>query len=60
MFDRLESYLSGKILHYLSQPTGRYAPFFAPDPAVIRRTVQPGDILLIEGNSRLSAIDQIS
>lgn len=55
MFDRLESYLSGKILHYLAQPTGRYAPFFAPDPAVIRRTVQPGDILLIEGNSRLSA-----
>jgi Permuted papain-like amidase enzyme, YaeF/YiiX, C92 family len=55
MFDRLESYLSGKILHYLAQPTGRYAPFFAPDPAVIRWTVQPGDILLIEGNSRLSA-----
>ena len=55
MFDRLESYLSGKILHYLAQPTGRYAPFFAPDPAVVRRTVQPGDILLIEGNSRLSA-----
>jgi hypothetical protein len=56
MFDRLEHYLSEKILQYLSQPTGRYAPFFAPDPAVIRNALQPGDILLIEGNNRLSAI----
>jgi hypothetical protein len=56
MFDRLEKYISDKILHYLSQPTGRYAPFFAPDPAIIRRTLQPGDILLVEGNSRLSAV----
>jgi len=56
MFDRLESYISGKILRYLSQPTGRYAPFFAPDPEIVRRTIRPGDILLIEGNSRLSAV----
>jgi len=55
MFDRLESYLSSKILQYLSQPTGRYAPFYAPDPDLVRQALQPGDILLIEGNSRLSA-----
>jgi hypothetical protein len=56
MFDRLEAYISAQILRYLAQTTGRYAPFFAPDPAVIRRTLAPGDILLVEGNSRLSAI----
>ena len=56
MFGRLESYISGQILRYLSQPTGRYAPFFAPDPEIVRRTIRPGDILLIEGNSRLSAV----
>ncbi len=56
MFAKLEAYISDKILHYLSQPTGRYAPFLAPDPAVIRKTLQPGDILLVEGNSRLSAV----
>jgi permuted papain-like amidase YaeF/Yiix C92 family enzyme len=56
MFAKVEAYISDRILHYLSQPTGRYAPFFAPDPAVIRRTLQPGDILLVEGNSRLSAV----
>jgi Permuted papain-like amidase enzyme, YaeF/YiiX, C92 family len=56
MLDRLEAYLSSKILQYLSQPTVRYAPFFAPDPSVLRGALTPGDILLIEGNTRLSAI----
>jgi hypothetical protein len=56
MFDKIEAYLSAKILKYLAQPTGRYAPFYAPDPAVVRNALQPGDILLIEGNSRLSAV----
>ena len=56
MFDRLEAYLSGKILQFLAQPTVRYAPFFAPDPAVVRSALKPGDIVLVEGNTRLSAI----
>lgn len=53
---RLEAAISAEILHFLSQPTARYAPFFAPDPAVVRRSLQPCDIILIEGNTRLSAI----
>jgi hypothetical protein len=56
MLDRFEDYLSGKILQFLEQPTARYAPFFAPDPSVVRAALQPGDILLVEGNTRLSAI----
>src|ERR1700756_5074511 len=55
MFDKIEAYLSAKILKYLAQPTGRYAPFYAPAPEVVRNALQPGDILLVEGNSRLSA-----
>jgi hypothetical protein len=55
MFDKIEAYLSAQILKYLSQPTGRYAPFYAPDPEVVRHALRPGDILLVEGNSRLSA-----
>jgi hypothetical protein len=55
MFDKIEAYLSAKILKYLAQPTGRYAPFYAPDPEVVRNALQPGDILLVEGNSRLAA-----
>jgi len=56
MSGKLETYLSAKILQFLSQPTYRYAPFFAPDPEVVRNALQPGDILLVEGNTRLSAI----
>jgi Permuted papain-like amidase enzyme, YaeF/YiiX, C92 family len=56
MFKRLEAYLSDKILAFLSQPMGRYAPFFAPDLAVVRAALQPGDIVLVEGNTRLSSI----
>ena len=53
MFDKIEAYLSAQILKYLSQPTGRYAPFYAADPEVVRSALRPGDILLVEGNSRL-------
>jgi hypothetical protein len=56
MFDRLKQAISARILHFLAKPTARYAPFFAPDPAVLRGSLQPGDVVLIEGNTRLSAI----
>lgn len=56
MFAKLEAYIAAKIIRYLSEPTGRYAPFFAPDPAVLRNALKPGDILLIEGNSRVAAV----
>jgi hypothetical protein len=56
MLDRLKQYISAAIIGYLARPTQRYAPFFAPDPEITRRTLQPGDVILIEGNTRLSAI----
>jgi hypothetical protein len=56
MLGKLEAYISDKILQFLSQPSWRYAPFFAPDPAVVRSVLQPCDIVLVEGNTRLSTI----
>ncbi len=56
MFDRLKQYISSAILRFLYQPTARYAPFFAPELDLIRRSLQPADVLLVEGNTRLSAI----
>ena len=41
---------------YLGKPTGRYAPFFTAHIDAFRATLVPGDVLLIEGNSRLSAM----
>jgi hypothetical protein len=52
---KLEKYITDWILDFLAQPTGRYAPFYAPSADVVRDALQPGDILLVEGNSRLSA-----
>lgn len=56
MFDRLKEQISGAILRFLSKPTVRYAPFFAPPPDVLKAALRPGDVILIEGNTRLSAI----
>jgi permuted papain-like amidase YaeF/Yiix C92 family enzyme len=56
MLDRLKEYISARIIRYLAQPTSRYAPFFAPDLETTRRSLEPGDVILIEGNTRLSAI----
>src|SRR5580698_7148857 len=53
---KVEDDISARILRYLLEPNGRYAPFYAPDPEVVRRALQPGDILLVEGNTRLSAV----
>jgi hypothetical protein len=56
MFSRLKQWLGTRIIHYLETPTKRYAPFFAPKLDVLQRALQPGDVLLIEGNTRLSAV----
>jgi hypothetical protein len=56
IFARLEDFASSRILQFLSQPVARYAPFFAPDPSVVRTALRPGDIILVEGNTRLSGI----
>jgi hypothetical protein len=56
MFRALKQWLSNKILRYLETPTYRYAPFFAPKLDVLQRALEPGDVLLVEGNTRLSAV----
>jgi hypothetical protein len=56
MFQRLKEWIGLRILRYLNTPSRRYAPFFAPPLDVLRQNLQPGDILLIEGNTRLSTV----
>jgi hypothetical protein len=56
MFKRLSNWISDLILAYLDKTTARYAPFFSADIKTLREVLQPCDIILIEGNSRLSAI----
>ncbi len=56
MYQQLKEWIGRRILRYLNTPSRRYAPFFAPPIDVLRQSLQPGDILLIEGNTRLSTV----
>ena len=51
LLDRLGRYLGSR----LRAESSGYEPFTPSDPAVLRRRLRPGDILLIEGNDRISA-----
>ncbi len=56
MYQSLKEWIGRRILRYLNTPSRRYAPFFAPPIDILRGSLQTGDILLIEGNTRLSAV----
>ena len=39
---------------YLSEPSGSYMPANTCPPELLRQTLRPGDVLLVDGNSRVS------
>ncbi|MDQ2953623.1 MAG: lipo-like protein [Pseudomonadota bacterium] len=44
------------IARYLEKPVEGYEPCTPSDPAALRATLRPGDVLLIEGNNHISGI----
>jgi Permuted papain-like amidase enzyme, YaeF/YiiX, C92 family len=44
------------IAHYLQRPVQGHELFPPSDPAALRNSLQPGDVLLVEGNSRISGV----
>ncbi len=54
--ERLVEWASTRIVRYLEAPVVGYTPFFAPRPQVLSRTLQTGDVLLVEGNTRVGGI----
>src|SRR5690606_6544064 len=56
MSDRLLGRLGQRIVRYLEAPSPGYEPFTASDPSALRCCLQPGDVLLVEGNSRVSSV----
>jgi hypothetical protein len=54
--ERLAEWIGRRIVRYLEQPVGGYTPFFAPHPDVLAQTLLPGDVLLVEGNTRVAGI----
>lgn len=51
ILDRLGRFLASR----LQRESSGYEPYTPSDPDTLHRTLQPGDILLIEGNQRISA-----
>ena len=41
---------------YLEKPVQGYEPFTPSDPDALRGTLQPGDVLLVEGNNHISGV----
>jgi cell wall-associated NlpC family hydrolase len=44
------------IARYLQKPVRGYEPFTPSDPEALRQTLQPGDVLLVEGNNHIAGV----
>ena len=52
LLDRFGRWIAGR----LQEESSGYEPYTPSDAETLRRTLEPGDILLIEGNQRISAV----
>jgi hypothetical protein len=55
MADKLLDRFGRALARYLSRESVGYEPYTPSDPETLRATLQPADVLLVEGNQRLSA-----
>ncbi len=55
MFGWLTRRLSKRIARYLEQPMRYYHPTAVSDISVLKKVLQPGDVLLVEGELRISS-----
>ena len=44
------------IARYLEKPAQGYEPFTPSDPLALQQSLQPGDVLLVEGNNHVSGV----
>src|ERR1700759_5757652 len=44
------------IASYLQKEVHGYEPFTPSEPDLLRKVIEPGDVLLVEGNNRISGI----
>lgn len=55
MLRRIKAALGRRLAHFLQKRTGGYAAFSVIPPQRLRQHLQPGDVLLVEGDQRISA-----
>jgi hypothetical protein len=51
LLDRIGRWLAGR----LQEESSGYEPYTPSDPETLRRVLEPGDVLLVEGNQKISA-----
>jgi hypothetical protein len=44
------------IARYLEKPAAGYEPFTPSDPAALRQSLRPGDVLLVEGDNHIAGV----
>jgi len=52
----LRDWLTGRITRFLTHPVGRYEQRYHNDPVLLKRHIRKGDVLLVEGDQRVSAL----
>lgn len=53
---RLRDWLTARLIRFLDEPVGHYEQHHPNDLALLRRHIRKGDVLLVEGHHRISAI----
>jgi hypothetical protein len=54
MIKRFTRAFGQRLAQYLNQPLRKYQPFDISDPARLAAVMRPGDVLLVDGNTRVS------
>ncbi len=52
---QFRSAIGGRLAQYLQRSSRKYQPFSVSDPDTLCRILEPGDVLLVEGNQKISA-----
>ena len=55
-FHSLRGILGRAMVWLISRPSRAYHPFSPSDPQAMRRVLRPGDVLLVEGNQKVSTV----
>ena len=59
MIHGMMSSIGRAVGQYLSQPVSNYRPLTTSAPSILAQTLRPGDVLLVEGNTRDQRRDQV-
>jgi hypothetical protein len=54
--DRMSNRIGRMLARYLDKPATGYEPFTPSNPVLLARTLEPGDVLLVEGNTHIAGV----